>query len=333
LEALTSAMSYWAERTNQFIEEALRLKEDAPPLGESAAHVFKGGGKRLRPFMALRACEAVGGDAEAALPLACALELLHNFSVIHDDIMDQSEKRRGLPSVHVLWGTPQAILAGDMLFAKVFAVATRGPRLERLPAATVIRALNVLSEAAVDICVGQTMDMQFEARLNVTEEEYLRMIAKKTAALFRASTTIGALLGGGSEAEVERLAEFGEEAGVAFQIADDLLGLMADERELGKPVGSDVKEGKKTLIVIHGLDRASPTQRRSILAALGNGRATSIEVSRAIAALKDLGSLQYAAERASEYVAAAKRALSGLKESPARTQLIQVADFVTSRRF
>lgn len=333
METLTSAITYWADKTNRFITEALRLREDAPPLHESAVHIFKGGGKRLRPFMALKACEAVGGEPEAALPLASALELLHNFSLIHDDIMDNSEKRRGLPAVHVLWGIPQAIVTGDMIFAKVFAVATAGPHLGRLPSGTVIRALNLLSEAAVDICVGQTMDMQFEARLNVTEEEYLRMIAKKTAALFRASTEIGALSGGGTEAEVWKLAEFGEKAGTAFQIADDLLGLAADEKELGKPVGSDVREGKKTLMMIHGLANASPSQRRSILAALGNRRATSTEISRAVAALRDLGSFRYAGKKASEYVAAAKNALEGLRDSPAKSQLVQVADFVASRRF
>ncbi|MEM2905294.1 MAG: polyprenyl synthetase family protein, partial [Candidatus Bathyarchaeia archaeon] len=303
------------------------------PLYESAVHIFKGGGKRLRPFMTLKACEAVGGHAEDALPFASALELLHNFTLIHDDIVDHSEKRRGLPAVHILWGTPQAIITGDMIFAKVFAVATRGPHLEKLPAFTIVQALNVLSEAAIEICVGQTMDMQFGTRLNVTEKEYLRMVAKKTAALFKASTWIGALMGQGTDEEARMLAEFGENAGIAFQIADDLLGLVADEKELGKPVGSDVKEGKKTLMVIHGLAKASPSQRRSILAALGNRRATSMEVSRAVATLRSLGSLEYAAEKASEYVAAAKDALSGLKESPAKSQLLQVADFVAARRF
>ncbi|MEM3019166.1 MAG: polyprenyl synthetase family protein, partial [Candidatus Bathyarchaeia archaeon] len=224
-----------AESVNAFIEAHVGLPGEPEVLRESSLHAFKSGGKRWRPFVVLKACELVGGDPRRALPAAAAVEILHNFTLIHDDIMDRDEFRRGLPTVHVLWGIPQAILTGDKLFAKVFKVLTDAGKASDIPSETLLKIVDSLAQAALEICIGQTMDMLFEGRFDVSEEEYLTMIRGKTAALARASAEVGALAGGGMPSEVQGLAKFGEEAGMAFQIVDDILGLTADEKELGKP--------------------------------------------------------------------------------------------------
>jgi geranylgeranyl diphosphate synthase type I len=332
-ERLSEELRKAAESVNAFIEAQVGLPGEPEVLRESSLHAFRSGGKRWRPFMVLKACELVGGDPRRALPPAAAVEILHNFTLIHDDIMDRDEFRRGLPTVHVLWGIPQAILTGDKLFAKVFKVLTDSGKACGIPAETLLKIVDSLAQAALDICVGQTMDMLFEGRFDVSEDEYLSMVRAKTAALARASAEVGALVGGGTASEVQSLSRFGEEAGMAFQIVDDILGLIADEKELGKPVGSDIREGKKTLIIIHAFSKASPSSKARIARVLGNRGATQEEIHQTIEELRVLGSIEYAHRKSLEYAERAKSYLKAFPDRPAKDLLMELTDFFVERRY
>lgn len=300
-------------------------------LYRASRHLIEAGGKRLRPFLVLKSCEAVGGDEEEALPAAAAVELLHTFTLIHDDIMDRDEVRRGVPTVHVKWGLDTAIMAGDLLFAKVFQSVAADVADEK--AARMLRVVALLAEAAVEICEGQAMDMAFESASDVSEDEYVRMVSKKTAALMRASAMSGGICGGGGDEEVEALGRYGLYAGVAFQVVDDILGVVADESKLGKPVGSDLREGKKTIIVIHALNNAPEDLKKIILSVLGKRGASKRDIHRALEALKEAGSVDHAKRLAYKYADMAKRSLETLPDTRARRLLTDLVDFFVARTY
>jgi geranylgeranyl diphosphate synthase type I len=302
-------------------------------LAKASRHLLEAGGKRLRPCLVLASCEAVGGRAKDAIEAAAALELLHNFTLIHDDIMDRDEFRRNVKTVHVLWGEPIAIIAGDALFAKVFeALAANADRL-KLPAERVVELFNTISRASFEICQGQALDMLFERRRDITEAEYLRMIGSKTGALLEASTRIGALLGNGGPEQVKALAEYGRLVGTAFQIRDDLLGIVGEREKFGKPIGSDVREGKRTIVILRALKVISKKDRRKLLSVLGSEKASRTEIEQAIDVLKRSGALDYSVEKAREFVAQAKSKLGVLPDSEAKQFLLELADFTVEREF
>ncbi|MEM2125639.1 MAG: polyprenyl synthetase family protein [Candidatus Methanosuratincola sp.] len=305
-----------------FIDSMLARKDT---LFKSAYHLPSHGGKRMRPYLVVKSCEAVGGDRGLAIAPAAAVELLHNFTLVHDDIMDNDTMRRGVPTVHVLWGTPTAILAGDLLFAEAFEAILRSKLDDRRARA----AASVLSDATVKLSIGQFQDMSFEERDEITEVEYLEMISGKTAALFQACAEIGAIVGGGGEDRVAKLGAYGWNLGMAFQIFDDYLGITSNEEELGKPVGNDLREGKKTLIVIRGMQTRS---RDIIKSLLGNKNATQAQLASLITSLDEDGVLGYVREKALGYVEEAKRALSCLPDSEPKNSLTQLVEFAVMRR-
>lgn len=300
-------------------------------LARATRHLLEAGGKRLRPCLALTACEAVGGKAEDALEAAAAIELLHNFTLIHDDIMDQDEFRRNVKTVHVLLGVPVAVIAGDALFAKVFeAMAANAKRLG-LEGARVVELFDAVSKASFEICQGQVLDMLFEGRADVSEAEYMRMVSGKTGALLDASMKVGALLGKGEPEQVRALAEYGRLIGLAFQMRDDVLGVAGEQEKFGKPIGSDVREGKQTLIVVRALATAQQEDKSTLLRALGKQDASEAELKTAIDVLKRAGAIDYVTERARELIAQAKSKLRALPESRAREILSELADFTIKR--
>ncbi len=302
-------------------------------LARATRHLLEAGGKRLRPCLALTACEAVGGKAEDALEAAAAIELLHNFTLIHDDIMDQDEFRRNVKTVHILWGVPVAVIAGDALFAKVFeALAANAKRLG-LEGARVVELFDAVSKASFEICQGQVLDMLFEGRADVSEAEYMRMVNGKTGALLEASMKVGALLGKGEPEQVRALAEYGRLIGLAFQMRDDVLGVAGEQEKFGKPIGSDVREGKQTLIVVRALATAQQEDKSTLLRALGKQDASEAELKTAIDVLKRAGAIDYVAERARELIVQAKSKLKALPESRAREILSELADFTIKRDF
>lgn len=210
-------------------------------------------GKRLRPILCLLACAEVGGDPDTALPAAAGIELLHNFSLIHDDVEDGDEMRRHRPTVWRVWGVPQAINVGDGMFALAYAAFLR-LRTRGVKPRVTLAALDRFTETCAALTEGQHLDIGFEQRDRVSVDEYLRMIQGKTAALIGACTAIGAILGGASAAQQDDLRQFGHAVGLAFQIRDDILGIWGDPQVTGKAAGNDILRRKKSLPLLHALN-------------------------------------------------------------------------------
>jgi geranylgeranyl diphosphate synthase type I len=301
---------------------------DPEELRKSTQHLIKAGGKKIRPSLVVLSSEAVGGTAEVAIKTAAAVELIHTFSLIHDDIMDKDEMRRGKPSVHVLWGESMAILAGDTLFSKAFETVLETP-VNSISYERVLNALKIVVDSCIKICEGQASDMCFEGNFVVSEDEYMNMIYKKTGALIAAATRSGAILGGGNPVEVETLTEYGRLIGLAFQIQDDYLDVVSEEENLGKPVGSDIMEGKMTLMVVHALSKASYGDKEELISILKDGEDTDVE--RAIELFEKYGSINYARDIAVKSVDDAKNLLKTLDESEASVSLAMIADYVLQR--
>lgn len=212
-----------------------------------------GAGKRIRPLLCLLACEAVGGDPAAALPAAAAAEILHNFSLIHDDIEDGDETRRHRPTVWTIWGVPQAINAGDGMFALAYAALLRSQK-RGVSATSLVAALDRFTACCVALTEGQHLDIDFEKRARVSVADYLRMIEGKTAFLLATSLAIGALMGGADGRTDDALYRFGRHIGLAFQIRDDILGIWGDPALTGKAAGNDILRRKKSLPLLYALD-------------------------------------------------------------------------------
>ncbi|MFN3982390.1 MAG: polyprenyl synthetase family protein [Caldilinea sp.] len=287
-------------------------------------------GKRLRPLLCLMACEAVGGETGQAVPAAAALEILHNFSLVHDDIEDGDEMRRHRPTVWKLWGAPQAINAGDAMFALAFAALQRLPERGVAPETT-LAALRIFTETCVALTEGQHLDMSFEQRNSVTVDEYLRMIRGKTAALIGASVAIGGLIGGATPDADESLRHFGQSIGLAFQIQDDILGIWGDPAMTGKAAGNDILRRKKSLPMLYALsDARHGAQLGALLQKPEFGASDLPEALRLLAAT---GSQEYANHLMNEFYAAGLDALRTiLGERSAQSLLWVTAQWLIQRK-
>ena len=317
----------YAEEIDVVIDDSLS-KLEPESLYESSEYLIKAGGKKFRPALTLLSCQAVGGKPEKALKAAAAIELTHTFSLIHDDIMDNDDTRRGKPAVHKVWGEPLAILAGDSLFAKSFELLSQSAE-DNIAYERVVDALQVLTNSCINICEGQALDMAFEDTFNVTKDEYMNMIYKKTGDLITASTTIGAIMGGASSNEIQALRTYGKQIGLAFQIQDDYIDLTGDE-SIGKPVGSDLVEGKKTLMVVYALEKANKEDHDRLVELLEANDESIIP--EAMEILEKYGAINYARSKAYDCVIESKQALSILPDSDAKDALFKLADFVFTRK-
>lgn len=284
------------------------------------------GGKRVRPLLCLLSCAASGGRWPQAVPAAAAIELLHNFTLIHDDIEDASPTRRGRPTVWKLWGIPQAINSGDCMFALAHTALYRLGEGD-VPAEIVVQAAQHFDKTCLILTEGQFHDMSFEMRDAVTVEEYLQMINGKTAALLGLSTRLGALISGADTDRVRHFAEFGRELGLAFQVKDDILGIWGDEEAIGKSSATDIETRKKTLPVLFGLQASGELRR--LYAAAENGPGF---VERVVDLLDAVGARAYAKQRAGAYSGSALRHLEAAQpQGPAASALHELADRLLER--
>lgn len=250
-------------------------------------------GKRIRPLMVLLTASASKGVWQSALPAAAAVELVHNFSLVHDDVQDNSDKRRGRPTVWKKWGVPMAINAGDALF--VIANQAMMDLTKAHPAPTVLQAASILHNTCLDLTRGQFLDMSYEERTDLTIEDYFPMIGGKTSALLSACTHIGALLGEASEVEQEAYRQFGYHLGLAFQIQDDILGVWGDESLTGKSAASDLVEGKNSLPILYGVGKQGDFAKR-----WKQGLITIDEVKIVAGQLENEGGKKYAEDIAAQ---------------------------------
>ncbi len=307
-----------------------RVHGEPQALYEAALHLIRAGGKRLRPVVVIAVAEALGESAEKALPFAAAVELVHNFTLIHDDIMDRDEMRRGVPTVHKLWGEPMAITAGDLLFSKAFEVLSDAVD-KGVPPARVVKAARQLARASSIVAEGQALDMMFEEEEDIGVEDYLKMIYKKTGALFEASAVLGGLASTEDEGLLGSLATYGRSIGIAFQIRDDVLSIIGEEEQLGKPVYNDIREGKKTLPIIYALEKLEEEERERLRSILGRKDASMDELREAAELVKKSGAVEYAEKLAEEYMKRALAALTVLPENRYRKMLEELAIFAVKR--
>ena len=312
---------------NEYLMHTLDVIQDKN-LKAAMAYYPAAGGKRLRPLLATVACEAVGGKADAALPFGVALEMIHNFTLVHDDVMDEDETRRGIKTVHAAFGVPEAILSGDALFARAFEVVLDS----EVGDPKIVRLLNILARAVRLLAEGQQMDMDFEDAKKVTSDQYMKMIELKTAVLYSAAAQGGAIVGGATSKQEGALAEYGRLMGLGFQIWDDVLDLESDQATFGKPVLNDIRNGKKTLIVVQALEDLKGPERTEFLSILGKKNATTKELERARDILEEVGAISHATKVADGLISGAKEKLSALVDSPHKKTLMAFADYMVKRK-
>ena len=315
-----------ADFFNKQLEKFLS-KGEPETLYEAARHLPLAGGKRLRPCIAMISCEAVNGDLKNIVPLTIAIELIHNFTLVHDDIMDKSKLRRNIPSVHVKFGEATAIIAGDLLYSKAFESMHN-----------IIGDLSIfknvefgLIDCVREISEGQQLDMDFEKNQKIIESDYTNMILKKTAVLFMYAAEAGAILGGATREQSNALNEYGKQLGLGFQIHDDYLDMSSEEKTLGKDIGNDIRNGKKTLIVVHCINNVSGNDKKLLEKIFGNEKATDEEVKQVYNLFKKTGSIEYAKNKAVEYCYKAKKALEILPDTNAKQLLVELADYSIKR--
>jgi len=283
-------------------------------------------GKRVRPVLCLLSCEACGGDWERALPAGAAIEIMHNFTLIHDDIEDRDGTRRSRPTVWKLWGDAHGINVGDAMFAlsnlSLLLLVERG-----VPASVVVAACCLFNVTQLALTGGQYLDIGFESRDDVSIEDYLVMIEGKTAALAACSCEMGALVAGASDVQCERLREFGRNLGLTFQMRDDILGIWGDPALTGKPAGADIARRKKSLPILYGLERDG-----ELRALLGQEELSVSDIRRATELLEQAGSREYTYQLAQQYHAQALAALeeAGL-DGPAAQALYELEMMLLNR--
>jgi geranylgeranyl diphosphate synthase type II len=305
--------------------ESIDLPRQPASLYEPIRYTLAGEGKRLRPVLVLLACDAVGGVARVALPAAAAIELMHNFTLVHDDIMDRDDTRRGRPTVHRKWDSDVALLAGDGLVALAYR------HLLQTETTNLARIARSFTDGIIEICEGQALDHDFEGSAHVKMADYLDMITRKTARLLAISASIGGVIGNGTERQIELLTAYAENLGIAFQIQDDLLDITVEQHILGKDFGSDIKRHKRTFLVIHALQHGTPHQQRHLQKVLETPELTMDDILKVRDLFGETGSLQSAAQIVGEYISRSQAALGELSNSANVQGLHMLLDIILRR--
>ena len=311
--------------------QALHPKNEATVLDRAVSDALSAGGKRVRATLSLLWCEALCGDYRPAIPLAAAYELAHASALVQDDIIDHSDKRRGGDSVVAKYGLATAILASDLL---LFNVPKMVARYEGLGSRRLARVFDLVGEACRATTWGEFLDQEMAGAVDNSEEDYQRMIRLKTSTLLSAPCASGAIVGGGTDDQVGTAHDFGEALGVAYQIQDDILDLVGDEFALGKPVFTDLRGGKKCLVIIHCMKRCSPDDRNFIVSLLNrSGPYSEAEVAKLKELMERYGSLEYAHGQVMQYTSKAKEKLSPLPEGKAKASLVELVDYLSARYY
>jgi geranylgeranyl diphosphate synthase type I len=323
LETITKTTS----RIDSFLLS--RLSGEPQDLYKAASYLIDHGGKRLRPYMVIKSCQLLGGTTKQAMSAAAAIEMIHNFTLVHDDIMDNDDVRHGVPTVHMKFGVPIGILAGDLLFSRAFEIISR-PYLHKSQEVG-LNLVATLAKACTDVCEGQALDISMAKSNKIpNESQYIRMIEKKTSSLFVASCAMGAITANKNFSDVIKLSTFGKNLGIAFQIIDDLIGIIGDPKVTRKPVGNDIREGKKSLPILLAIKKADSQEKKIILGVFGNSSASKNEVGRAISTISALGIEGSIKQKATYHSNMAKKSISTYNGS-AKKELLSLLDFVVER--
>ena len=308
-------------KVSKLIKEKMQ-SEHAPLIGEISNHLIGSGGKRLRPLLTLAAAKICGYQGEFHIHLAATVEFIHTATLLHDDVVDESERRRGRSSVNILWNNPSSVLVGDYLFARSFQLMTETGRLD---------VLETLSNASANIAEGEVLQLTASEDITTDEEIYYKIIRGKTAALFSASTEVGAMLADADKDTIKALASYGDALGVSFQIVDDILDFIGDGAKIGKNLGDDFRERKLTLPMIHAISKADDKELEFWERTIVDGDQNSEDFEKALDILKNRLSIDYTKEVAIEWSKTAKKTLTNLPDTPLRNILEELSDYVVSR--
>jgi len=288
---------------------------------EIGEYLRGGGGKRIRPALLLLSSKLFPHKGRGAVRLGAVVEIIHTATLVHDDIIDEAQTRRGRPAANTRWGNSKCVLAGDWLYMQAFKIAVQERNF---------RILDTLIELTQQMVEGELLQMEKLGKL-ICLDEHFDLIFRKTACLFSVCMRLGAILGGATPEQEEACASYGRNLGMAFQIVDDVLDLTASESVLGKPVASDLREGKVTMAVIHALDRCSPGEREQISTVLRDRAFNGVTHADILAILKRYGAVEAATSRASEYAEAARKSLCTFPDSEIKRALLWAPDFVVAR--
>ena len=305
---------------NRHIEK--QLSSDVALIRQMGVYIVAAGGKRLRPLTLVLAARSLDYSGTAHIDLAAVIEFIHTATLLHDDVVDESELRRGRETANDLWGNAASVLVGDFLYSRAF---------QMMVAVDHMRVMEIMATTTNAIAEGEVMQLLNTHNPSITEQQYIETITRKTARLFESAGRLGAILADAGPATEQALADYGLNLGIAFQIVDDMLDYTVDAEEMGKNAGDDLAEGKATLPLIHALGECSPDQHQILSSAISEGnRDRFIEVK---AIIESTGALAYTSRRARDYAEAATQSLETLPASPYRTALADLADFSVSRTY
>jgi octaprenyl-diphosphate synthase len=308
------------------VEEDLAglLSSDLGIVDAIGRYLREGGGKRIRPALVLLAARLCGGaeGAPAVVRMAAVMEMLHAATLVHDDIIDDAKVRRGRPAVNVTWGNEISVLMGDWLYMKAFEVTLEQRNFD---------VLDLLTEMTRSMTEGELIQLDLLGSIDITEQQHLEIVRRKTAYMFRSCAQIGAVVGGGSEAERAALAAYGLNSGIAFQLIDDVLDFVSTEDKLGKPVANDLREGKLTLPLIYLLELGDPEHRRAVEAVVTEGTFGTVTRDDILSLVVEHGTLDRARAEARRYAGLATAALDGFPDSEFRRALLSIPNFIVER--
>lgn len=306
------------------VEAELRLESvgSVDAVSQIAQYLQGNGGKRLRPMLLLVTCRLFREPDQQAIQLGAVTELIHTATLVHDDVIDEADTRRGRPSANIIWGNHTSVLAGDWLYMQAFQIALRLQRFD------VLELLISLTQQMVD---GELLQLERIGKLDITEADSIELLDRKTASLFSACTRLGAIAGGAGEREQSLLGEFGWNLGMAFQLVDDILDFTSRESVLGKPVGNDLREGKVTLPLIYALESASETERARVANVLRTNSYEETPFSEILRIVDRHGGIERTRKRASEFTTKARTLLEVFPESPAQRALLAATGLVADR--
>ncbi|MGH2575027.1 MAG: polyprenyl synthetase family protein [Ignavibacteria bacterium] len=316
---------FLAEQTGN--SDNSRNNKYIPSLYEPLNYIMSGGGKRIRPLIVLLSCEAFGGSFDLSIDAAVAVEILHNFTLVHDDIMDNADTRRGRVTLHKKWSVNTAILAGDELIALSYKslLKTKSKRIGEI--------VKTFTEGIIQVCEGQALDKEFEECDNIQLDDYLTMIRKKTAEMVKISAVIGAMISDAGDEEIESVGKYSENIGIAFQIQDDILDVSAKESELGKKIGGDIMEKKKTYLYLKALELADESEKSKLIKLYNSFTLNSEKVSEVLDIFKRLGVIDSARLEVQKYVGNAANNLTGIKNTNSREMFNWLSQMLLNRNY
>ncbi len=320
-EALAAHLEGDLADVNTLIRARMASKH-APRIPEVTAHLVEAGGKRLRPMLTLAAARLCGYAGAYHIHLAATVEFIHTATLLHDDVVDESEQRRGRPTANLLWDNQSSVLVGDYLFARSFQLMTETGNM---------RVLEILSNASATIAEGEVLQLTAAQDLATTEEIYLQVVRGKTAALFSAACEVGGVIAAADPAQIQALYDYGDALGVAFQIVDDLLDYSGDATATGKNIGDDFRERKLTLPVIKAVAKADADERAFWMRTIQKGRQDDGDLDEALRLLAKHGAMEETRAEALAWSSKAKEALDPLPDHPIKTMLRDIADYVVAR--